>query len=122
MDAESRAERILLVGDAPGLVEVLRRAGFEIDLVATTGEALGHLAQTRVDLVVTDVRGPGPTAATGLTVRAMERRLILETLARTRNNRTQAAKVLGISIRTLRNKLAEYRAHDAPGLASEPGS
>ncbi len=45
-----------------------------------------------------------------LTVHEMERRLILETLRRTRNNRSHAAKMLGISVRTLRNKLAEYRA------------
>jgi two-component system response regulator FlrC len=45
----------------------------------------------------------------GLTVREVERQLILETLARTNNNRTQAARLLGISIRTLRNKLTEYR-------------
>ncbi|RMD85951.1 MAG: sigma-54-dependent Fis family transcriptional regulator [Candidatus Dadabacteria bacterium] len=44
----------------------------------------------------------------GLTVSEMEKRLILETLKATGNNRTQAAKLLGISIRTLRNKLNEY--------------
>jgi DNA-binding NtrC family response regulator len=57
----------------------------------------------------------------GLTVREMERRLIVETLKRTRNNRTQAAKLLGISIRTLRNKLAEYRSRGELELAPEPG-
>lgn len=45
----------------------------------------------------------------GVTVQEMERRLIMETLKATGDNRTQAAKLLGISIRTLRNKLNEYR-------------
>jgi len=39
----------------------------------------------------------------------MERALIMETLQATNGNRTQAAKILGISLRTLRNKLREYR-------------
>lgn len=45
----------------------------------------------------------------GLTVQDMEKTLILETLKATNNNRTNAAKLLGISIRTLRNKLHEYK-------------
>ena len=44
----------------------------------------------------------------GVTVQEMEKALILETLKTTDNNRTEAAKMLGISIRTLRNKLHEY--------------
>jgi hypothetical protein len=45
----------------------------------------------------------------GTTVQDMERALILETLRANNNNRTEAAKLLGISIRTLRNKLNDYR-------------
>ena len=44
-----------------------------------------------------------------MTVHEVERALIIETLKATEDNRTQAAKTLGISIRTLRNKLHEYR-------------
>jgi DNA-binding NtrC family response regulator len=39
----------------------------------------------------------------------MEKRAILNALQQTNGNRTQAAEMLQISIRTLRNKLAEYR-------------
>jgi DNA-binding protein Fis len=39
----------------------------------------------------------------------MERRLIIQSLDQTSGNRTQASKLLGISVRTLRNKLSEYR-------------
>ena len=45
----------------------------------------------------------------GVTIADMERQLIFKTLDRTNQNRTQAARLLGISIRTLRNKLHEYR-------------
>jgi two-component system response regulator FlrC len=50
----------------------------------------------------------------------MERDLIFKTLARVKDNRTHAAKELGISIRTLRNKLREYRDMGYQ-IGSEPG-
>jgi DNA-binding NtrC family response regulator len=44
----------------------------------------------------------------GLTVAEAEKNLIFETLRATNNNKTKAAELLGISIRTLRNKLNDY--------------
>jgi two-component system response regulator FlrC len=44
----------------------------------------------------------------GMTIDEAERHLIMQTLEHTNQNRTQAARMLGISIRTLRNKLHEY--------------
>jgi len=46
----------------------------------------------------------------GATVHEMERKLIELTLVETGGNKTHAAKMLGISLRTLRNKLNEYQA------------
>jgi transcriptional regulator with PAS, ATPase and Fis domain len=46
----------------------------------------------------------------GMTVAEAERRLIFETLASTDNNKTRAAEMLGISLKTLHNKLKEYEA------------
>lgn len=46
----------------------------------------------------------------GTSVREMEKELIFQTLREVDNNRTYAAELLGISIRTLRNKLKEYNA------------
>jgi two-component system, response regulator FlrC len=45
----------------------------------------------------------------GMTVKELEKRLIGQTLTHLNHNRTHAAQMLGISIRTLRNKLLEYR-------------
>jgi DNA-binding NtrC family response regulator len=68
----------------------------------------------------------GATAAqvrllVGRTVAEVERELIIDTLAHCLGNRTHAANVLGISIRTLRNKLKQYSsagaAVPAPGEA-----
>jgi DNA-binding NtrC family response regulator len=50
----------------------------------------------------------------GRTVADVERDLILETLKHCLGNRTHAANILGISIRTLRNKLNEYSADGVP--------
>lgn len=44
----------------------------------------------------------------GMSVREMEKELIFQTLEDCNNNRSKAAKLLDISIRTLRNKLREY--------------
>lgn len=60
--------------------------------------------------------GAGPSELAGLkfpvgtTVDAAERELILQTLAATGQNKTRAAEMLGISLKTLHNKLKEYGA------------
>ena len=51
----------------------------------------------------------GKAALVGRTVADVERDLILDTLQHCLGNRTHAANILGISIRTLRNKLQQYR-------------
>ena len=49
----------------------------------------------------------------GTTVEEAEKRLILKTLESTNNNKTRAAEILGISLKTLHNKLKEYGAATA---------
>ena len=44
----------------------------------------------------------------GSPISAVERDLILETLTHTHGNRTVSARLLGVSVRTLRNKITEY--------------
>ncbi|MHB8735471.1 MAG: sigma-54-dependent transcriptional regulator [Terriglobales bacterium] len=53
----------------------------------------------------------------GATVAEAERLLILRTLAQTQNNKTRAAESLGISLKTLQNKLKEYGAAATGGGA-----
>src|SRR5580693_5273889 len=60
----------------------------------------------------TAAKGPSDLSSikfpVGTTVDAMERELILQTLGATGNNKTRAAELLGISLKTLHNKLKEY--------------
>jgi DNA-binding NtrC family response regulator len=58
----------------------------------------------------------------GTTVGEAEKMLILKTLESTSNNKTRAAEILGISLKTLHNKLKEYGASTAdaaPGREEE---
>jgi DNA-binding NtrC family response regulator len=75
------------------------------------------------DLLLADPRSPvldqsrhlkpaEPGLSAGVTMREMERQLICRTLEDTKGNRTRAAKCLGISLRTLRNKLNEFGLQD----------
>ena len=56
----------------------------------------------------------GVTTLVGRRMEEVEQEMILETLSHCLGNRTRAAEMLGISIRTLRNKLHEYRASGVP--------
>jgi len=66
----------------------------------------------------------GGAAMVGRTVAEVERDLIIDTLEHCLGNRTHAANILGISIRTLRNKLKQYNeqgfAVPMPGEAERP--
>ena len=100
---------------------VLLATGDTIDtdaIRAPDGEALGGMAPDAA------IRAAATAEAVtrglvGRTVSAVEQDLILDTLDHCLGNRTHAARILGISIRTLRNKLTEYV---AGGIAvAEPG-
>ncbi len=52
----------------------------------------------------------------------MEQQLILDTLEHCFGNRTHAANILGISIRTLRNKLKEYTEAGIPVPTPQMGA
>lgn len=67
-------------------------------------------SQGQPEAVPSNGSGSGLEVNVGMTMRDVEKKLIFETLKELDGNRTQAAKMLSISIRTLRNKLNEYAA------------
>ena len=69
-------------------------------------EGAGYAGETDRDLG--PETGCAPWNEPG-SLKEMEQKMIYQTLDKTEGNRTHAAKILGISVRTLRNKLNEYR-------------
>lgn len=86
-----------------------------IDVVAQTVQEANGQPITEISLGSKEVKSdPLPQEDTGDGMRLMslkeaEKLLIKKALLHTSENRTQAAKILGVSIRTLRNKINEYR-------------
>jgi two-component system response regulator FlrC len=94
----------------PGNVRELENCLHRAVLLAT-GDEIDTDAIMLTDDMLADSRGGVPASSAGLvgrTVADVERDLIIDTLKHTLGNRTHAAKILGISIRTLRNKLNAY--------------
>ncbi len=103
----------------PGNVRELENTIHRAVLLAT-GAEIGPEAIRMPDGSRPDARGAtaqttagptddaNPSAMVGQTVAEVEQQLILETLTHCLGNRTHAANILGISIRTLRNKLKQY--------------
>jgi DNA-binding NtrC family response regulator len=95
---------LLATGDEIGADGILSPDGSRLDQ-AKNSPAVAHA--TKAAEAVT-------RALVGRTVADVERDLILETLKHCLGNRTHAANILGISIRTLRNKLNEYADDGVP--------
>jgi DNA-binding NtrC family response regulator len=73
----------------------------------------------RADAATSTHSDSGVHVEIGSTVDEAERRLILKTLESTRNNKTRAAEILGISLKTLHNKLKEYGSASSSETAEE---
>ncbi|HYR44844.1 MAG TPA: sigma-54 dependent transcriptional regulator, partial [Terriglobia bacterium] len=104
-------------------IELLQRYGWpgnvrELENIIHRSFALrGRLKITPADLFDQSVETPeSGSLQAGQSVGEMERKLIMTTLDQTNGNRTHAARLLGISLRTLRNKLREYRVEEAAAI------
>jgi len=92
-ELENIMERAILLSDGERiqLQDLLLDAGFDH----------GEVGSEDADSI--------PSEMTTGPLKEVEKKLIFQTLGQTKGNRTHAAKMLGISVRTLRNKLNEYR-------------
>ncbi len=119
----AEAKQQLGVNPWPGNVRELENTIHRAVLLSTEDEIGAEALRTpdgcrMDDFIGTSEHGPAAQAAVaaesvtrsliGQTVAEVERDLILQTLGHCLGNRTHAANILGISIRTLRNKLRQY--------------
>jgi two-component system response regulator FlrC len=111
-ELENTLHRAVLLssGDVIGPDAIVLPDGMGLNEVAAASSLSAQLAQTAQTM---------SAALVGRTVADVERDLILDTLDHTLGNRTHAANILGISIRTLRNKLNQYA--DEGTNVPEPG-
>ena len=131
----SEAAKTKLMGHPwPGNVRELENSMHRTVLLASGAEigpeaivlagALGAPAGTTVAGGAAGTNDGDTASFTGRTVADVERDLIIDTLHHCLGNRTHAANILGISIRTLRNKLKQYHergfAVPVPGEGERP--
>jgi DNA-binding NtrC family response regulator len=116
---EPAAMKVLEQYHWPGNVRELRNV-VERAVILSSGEflELKHLPP----YVTETPAPPAPTGAMaltpGMTVEEAENRLILLTLDHARGNKTRAAEILGISLKTLHNKLNKMRGRSAEETVS----
>jgi len=105
---------------------VLLATGAEIgpDAVILSGAAASHDPTSAMASAAVQAAQAGTKGLVGRAMADVERELIIDTLLHCLGNRTHAANILGISIRTLRNKLRQYAREGfgvpSPGEAERP--
>ncbi|HUO23749.1 MAG TPA: sigma-54 dependent transcriptional regulator [Caulobacteraceae bacterium] len=110
-ELENALHRAVLLSVGPEIDEAAIRLpdGQPLSPAIGSGAGLAAQAASRAAQAAAGAAiGAGVSAFVGQTVAEVEQSLILGTLAHCLGNRTHAANILGISIRTLRNKLKEY--------------
>jgi transcriptional regulator with PAS, ATPase and Fis domain len=102
------ALRLLQRYSWPGNIRELRNV-VERAVILSPGEFI------ELEHLPADLSGPPPPSihssglSAGMTVEEAERKLIELTLAHTRDNKTRAAEILGVTVKTLHNKLKRFR-------------
>ena len=105
---DQAAMRILEQYNWPGNIRELRNV-IERAVILSSGEFIDPKLLPPLVTESPDVVKPTLSLTPGTTVEEAETRLILMTLEHTRDNKTRAAEILGISLKTLHNKLNKLR-------------
>ncbi len=112
-ELENTMHRAVLLAQGPKI---------DADAIMLSGQTLSPDKPTASQIaaqIASERAGASTEGLVGRTVADVERDLIMDTLTYCLGNRTNAANILGISIRTLRNKLKQY---SEEGLAVPGGS
>jgi DNA-binding NtrC family response regulator len=117
---DAAAMRILEQYNWPGNVRELRNV-IERAVILSTGEFIEPKHLPPLASTAAAASAPAISLEPGVTVEEAERRLILLTLEHTRDNKTRAAEILGISLKTLHNKLNRLRGR-SPAKQEVPGA
>ena len=98
---------LLAQGNEIGTEAIVLSGGGQDEVASVAATAAAAVRENGAEPELAD--GENPTKGlVGRTVAEVERDLIIDTLQHCLGNRTHAANILGISIRTLRNKLKQY--------------
>lgn len=98
---------LLAQGNEIGTEAIVLSGGGQDEVATVAATAAAAVRENGAEPELAD--GENPTKGlVGRTVAEVERDLIIDTLQHCLGNRTHAANILGISIRTLRNKLKQY--------------
>lgn len=111
LEIDEVAKKKILSHPWPGNVRELRNAMERAILVGdfeVIGEEIISEKKSRLSVLA------GNNFETGMTLEEIEKQTIISTLDRCGGNRTKTAFTLGISLRTLRNKLRSYGIHPEP--------
>lgn len=109
-DAEKKLLEYPWPGNARELANMIERV---VVMDSSSKITADHLF---IESKISDSRKETPSEETnlpiGLSLQELEKRFIIETFQQQKNNRTKTAAMLGISLRTLRNKLMEYNVQE----------
>ncbi len=110
----ARRHRLLQQFPWPGNVRELRNT-IERGVILSRGESIepSHLPEVLRRPQAAPGAAPSLTVPVGTTVEEAEKALIFQTLDFTGQNKTRAAEILGISLKTLHNKLNRYRSAES---------